>query len=98
SLPLYFRQGTPASPEFIRAVGDLPAELRLFFRLGVDGVFSDNPDTAVATPHPVFGRSCRLGRRRAGRRGRRHGGRRGGRGRRPGGGRRPGRGRGRRGG
>jgi glycerophosphoryl diester phosphodiesterase len=56
-LPLDFRQGNPASPEFIRAVGDLPAELRLFFRLGVDGVFSDNPDTAVATRHQVFGRS-----------------------------------------
>jgi glycerophosphoryl diester phosphodiesterase len=56
-LPLDFRQGNPASPEFIRAAGDLPAELRLFFRLGVDGVFSDNSDTAVATRHQVFGRS-----------------------------------------
>ena len=55
-LPLDFRQGNPASPEFLRAPGDLPAELRLFFRLGVDGVFSDNPDTAVATRHRVFGR------------------------------------------
>jgi glycerophosphoryl diester phosphodiesterase len=55
-LPLDFRQGNPASLEFIRAAGDLPAELRLFFRLGVDGVFSDNPDTAVATRHQVFGR------------------------------------------
>jgi glycerophosphoryl diester phosphodiesterase len=54
-LPLDFRQGNPASPEFLRATGDLPAELRLFFRLGVDGVFSDNPDTAVATRHRVFG-------------------------------------------
>jgi glycerophosphoryl diester phosphodiesterase len=55
-LPLDFRQGDPASPEFLRAPGDLPAELRLFFRLGVDGVFSDNADTAVATRHQVFGR------------------------------------------
>jgi glycerophosphoryl diester phosphodiesterase len=55
-LPLDFRQGNPASPEYLRAVGDLPAELRLFFRLGVDGVFSDNADTAVATRHQVFGR------------------------------------------
>jgi glycerophosphoryl diester phosphodiesterase len=54
-LPLDFRQGNPASPEFLRATGDLPAELRLFFRLGVDGVFSDNADTAVATRHQVFG-------------------------------------------
>ncbi|HEY7605502.1 MAG TPA: glycerophosphodiester phosphodiesterase [Actinomycetota bacterium] len=56
-LPLDFRQGNPASPEYMRAVGDLPAELRLFFRLGVDGVFSDNADTAVATRHQVFGRA-----------------------------------------
>ena len=55
-LPLDFRQGNPASPEFLRAPGDLPAELRLFFRLGVDGVFSDTADTAVATRHQVFGR------------------------------------------
>jgi glycerophosphoryl diester phosphodiesterase len=55
-LPLDFRQGNPASPEFLRAPGDLPGELRLFFRLGVDGVFSDNADTAVATRHRVFGR------------------------------------------
>jgi len=56
-LPLDFRQGDPASPEFLRAPGDLPAELRLFFGLGVDGVFSDNADTAVATRHQVFGRA-----------------------------------------
>ena len=30
------------------ARGNEPAELRLFFRLGVDGVFADNADTAVA--------------------------------------------------
>ncbi|MFL6267963.1 MAG: glycerophosphodiester phosphodiesterase [Actinomycetes bacterium] len=54
-LPLDFRQGNPASPEFLRAPGDLPAELRLFLRLGVDGVFSDNADVAVATRHRVFG-------------------------------------------
>ena len=53
-LPADFRQGNPASPEFPRATGDFPAELRLFFRLGVDGLFSDNPDTAVATRHRFF--------------------------------------------
>jgi glycerophosphoryl diester phosphodiesterase len=53
-LPLDFRQGNPASPEFLRATGDFPAELRLFFRLGVDGLFSDNPDVAVATRHQYF--------------------------------------------
>jgi glycerophosphoryl diester phosphodiesterase len=55
-LPNDFRQGNPASPEYLRATGDLPAELRLFFRLGVDGVFSDNSDVAVATRHQVYGR------------------------------------------
>jgi glycerophosphoryl diester phosphodiesterase len=55
-LPLDFRQGNPASPFYLLAMGDFPAELRLFFRLGVDGVFSDNPDVAVATRHQVFGR------------------------------------------
>jgi glycerophosphoryl diester phosphodiesterase len=53
-LPVDFRQGDPASPQFPGATGDLPAELRLFFRLGVDGVFSDNPDTAVASRHQFF--------------------------------------------
>ena len=55
-LPLDFRQGNPASPFYLGAPGDLPAELRLFFRLGVDGVFSDNPDIAVATRHQFFTR------------------------------------------
>jgi len=50
-LPVDFQQGNPASPEFLRATGDAPAEFRLFFRLGVDGLFSDHPDTAVAARH-----------------------------------------------
>jgi glycerophosphoryl diester phosphodiesterase len=42
-LPLDFRRGTnPAG------YGDAFAEYALFFKLGVDGVFSDQPDTAVA--------------------------------------------------
>jgi glycerophosphoryl diester phosphodiesterase len=53
-LPADFRQGNPASPEFLRATGDAPAEFRLFFRLGVDGLFSDHPDTAVAARHEFF--------------------------------------------
>ena len=40
--------GDPASPVSCGASGDAPAEYRLFYDLGVDGVFSDNPDTAVA--------------------------------------------------
>ena len=47
-LPADFRLGDPASPVFRQARGDQPAELELFYRLGVDGVFADNPDTAVA--------------------------------------------------
>jgi glycerophosphoryl diester phosphodiesterase len=50
------REGDPASPEFLRARGNEPAELKLFFRLGVDGVFADNADTAIAVRRKVFGR------------------------------------------
>jgi glycerophosphoryl diester phosphodiesterase len=55
-LPEDFRQGNPASPFYLQATGDFPAELRLFYQLGVDGLFSDNPDVAVAVRHEVFGR------------------------------------------
>src|SRR6266540_1684847 len=54
-LPEEFRQGNPASPEFPRARGDSPAEFRLFFGLGVDGLFTDDSDTAVATRTEMFG-------------------------------------------
>ena len=47
SWPADLRQGDPASPEYT-ARAATAAELALFFRLGVDGVFADNPDTAVA--------------------------------------------------
>jgi glycerophosphoryl diester phosphodiesterase len=55
-LPADFRQGNPASPEYLRSRGNQPAELKLFYKLGVDGVFADNPDTAVAVRRKVFGR------------------------------------------
>ena len=55
-LPADFRQGNPASPIYLGATGDAPAEYRLFFRLGVDGLFSDNPDTAVASRHQLCSR------------------------------------------
>jgi glycerophosphoryl diester phosphodiesterase len=55
-LPEDFRQGNPASPFYLQATGDFPAELRLFYELGVDGLFSDNPDVAVAVRHEVFAR------------------------------------------
>src|SRR6266542_2228712 len=54
-LPEDFRQGNPASPVYLQATGDFPAELQLFYKLGVDGVFSDNSDVAVAVRHRVFG-------------------------------------------
>ncbi|CAN5832696.1 glycerophosphodiester phosphodiesterase [soil metagenome] len=50
-LPADFRMGDPASPFYDAATGDAPAEYRLYFNLGVDGVFSDYPDTAVAARH-----------------------------------------------
>ena len=52
------RAGQPGEPaeEYLRARGNQPAELKLFYKLGVDGVFADNPDTAVAVRRKVFGR------------------------------------------
>jgi glycerophosphoryl diester phosphodiesterase len=47
-LPEDFRQGDPASPVYQAATGNLPGELELFYRLGVDGVFTDSPDVGVA--------------------------------------------------
>jgi glycerophosphoryl diester phosphodiesterase len=52
-----FQVGDPASSEFPRARGDEPAELALFYRLGVDGVFADNADTAVAVRTRTFRRT-----------------------------------------
>ena len=55
-LPEDFRLGNPSSSQYQRARGDEPAELALFYRLGVDGVFADNADTAVAVRKQVFSR------------------------------------------
>jgi glycerophosphoryl diester phosphodiesterase len=41
-LPTDFRVGTDSA-----GIGNLAGELRRFYRLGVDGVFTDNPDIAV---------------------------------------------------
>jgi glycerophosphoryl diester phosphodiesterase len=54
-LPEDFRQGNPANPFYQAAVGNLPGELELFYKLGVDGVFSDNPDVAVSVRTSTFG-------------------------------------------
>ena len=53
-LPEEFRQGNPAHPLYQAAPGNLPGELELFYKLDVDGVFSDNPDVAVSTRENVF--------------------------------------------
>ena len=50
------QRGNPASPVFPHAAGDAAAKHELFYRLGVDGVFSDNPDTAVAVRRAGRGR------------------------------------------
>jgi glycerophosphoryl diester phosphodiesterase len=48
-LPFEFRRGTgdPASIEYRRMHGDAKAEDKLFSTLGVDGIFTDFPDTGV---------------------------------------------------
>ncbi len=63
-LPTNLRAGNPASPEYRRARGEQPKELALFYRLGIDGAFADNPDTAVAVRTKVFrGTRAKSGRR-----------------------------------
>lgn len=47
-LPADFRAGNPSHPLYPVTTGDAPSEYALFFELGIDGLFSDNPDTAVA--------------------------------------------------
>jgi glycerophosphoryl diester phosphodiesterase len=53
--PVDLRRGDPASPAHLRAAGDLPAELRQFCRLGVDGLFTDNPELAVVLRDELSG-------------------------------------------
>jgi glycerophosphoryl diester phosphodiesterase len=47
-LPADLCRQEPASAVFVRACGDAPGEYWLFYGLGVDGLFSDNPGAAVA--------------------------------------------------
>jgi glycerophosphoryl diester phosphodiesterase len=47
-LPAELRKGDPADPNFPNLYGDAFAEDEMFFKLGVDGIFTDNPDTGVA--------------------------------------------------
>jgi glycerophosphoryl diester phosphodiesterase len=52
-----FRVGNPSSPEYLHARGDQPRELAMYYELGVDGLFADNPDTAVAVREKTFSRA-----------------------------------------
>ena len=47
-LPLELRRGDASAADYPRQHGDIAAELRAFYALGVDGVFCDFPDLAVA--------------------------------------------------
>ncbi|MGZ4268258.1 MAG: glycerophosphodiester phosphodiesterase [Solirubrobacteraceae bacterium] len=47
-LPAELRRGDPADPNFPNLYGNAFGEYARFFGLGVDGLFSDNPDTAIA--------------------------------------------------
>jgi len=47
-LPAELRRGDASAPDYMRQHGDFEAELRAFYAAGVDGVFSDAPDAAVA--------------------------------------------------
>jgi len=47
-LPTDFRAGDPTHPGYDGATGDAPAHYQAFLAAGIDGMFSDNPDTAVA--------------------------------------------------
>ena len=46
-LPRDFQLGNPNDPDFLRQHGNALAEYRLFYSLGVDGVFSEFPGMAV---------------------------------------------------
>jgi glycerophosphoryl diester phosphodiesterase len=46
-LPPHLRRGDANAPDYMQQHGDLEAELREFYALGVDGVFSDFPAIAV---------------------------------------------------
>jgi glycerophosphoryl diester phosphodiesterase len=54
-LPEQYRQGNAGHPQYLAAAGNLPGWLRLFYELGVDGLFTDNADTGVAVREETFG-------------------------------------------
>ncbi|WP_214102859.1 glycerophosphodiester phosphodiesterase [Acrocarpospora catenulata] len=56
-LPLDYRLGTPGTPAYPRATGDVMGWLERLFELGVDGVFADDPGLARATRDRLFDRT-----------------------------------------
>ena len=53
-LAVEHRRGNPASPFYRSATGNAAAEYELFYGLGLDGLFSDNTDSAVAARERIF--------------------------------------------
>jgi glycerophosphoryl diester phosphodiesterase len=53
-LPTDFRVGDPAGPLSLALYGNAIAEYELFYGLGLDGFFSDHPDTAVEVRNTLF--------------------------------------------
>jgi glycerophosphoryl diester phosphodiesterase len=53
-LPADLRVGDPSDPAFARTRGDVETELRLLLEAGVDGIFADHPDSAVAVRDALF--------------------------------------------
>ncbi len=51
-LPSELRRGEAGAEDYLRAHGDIGAELRMFYAAGIDGVFSDFPGAAVAARAP----------------------------------------------
>lgn len=54
-LPVEYRQGDPNSPNYPNAEGDAARLLAEFYKIGVDGIFSDDSALAVASRQHVFG-------------------------------------------
>jgi glycerophosphoryl diester phosphodiesterase len=54
-LPVDYQVGNPSAPNFPRAQGDASRLLAEFYKLGVDGIFSDDSALAVSTRTRVFG-------------------------------------------
>ncbi|SEG94682.1 glycerophosphoryl diester phosphodiesterase [Thermomonospora echinospora] len=54
-LPADFRQGNAAAPGYRSATGDVGGWLSKLYKLGVDGVFCDDPSAGVGARTEVFG-------------------------------------------